>query len=211
MGGMIGLMLISMKNFKKMLDEESARYESQLSQGDEWGIKYETGALCGAESSFRPWELLHPGKSLYFAKGRELCEKNLDRAVNNMIHDFSCKRLEVTATGAFGKIALRVVAKYKEKYPDLKIRVWLPNALYRLSYAKAVEEFGSTDYRIAFFYCEDSFLRMNAAMMFRARLAVCFDASPRAGQRRDCAEDVINCGIFHLANGEIPQREKIEP
>lgn len=202
-------MFFTMKKFRKMLDEELERYENELTKnkwGEEWGIKYMAGAVCGAESSFRPWELLHPSKSLYFAKGRKLCEEKLDQAVNNMINDFSCKRLEITATGVLGKIALRVVAKYKEKYPNLEIRVWLPYALNRFTYAKAKDEYENTDYRVAFFYCKDSFLRMNAAIMYHARLAVCFDASPKADKRRDYAQEIINCGIFNLANGEIPHR-----
>ncbi len=194
-------MLLTMKQFEKMIDEEIERYET--SSKEELAMQPVSGFICGAESLFRPWELLFPSRSLYFPWGRKRCEKNLENAIACLFDDFFFHRVDIVGVGPYGKMAIRIIQKYLKEHPDANVRLWLPGPVCAYTLLKDEKRFSRYQCDFVYFYYSDSVLRMETAILLHSDIGMCFDLSPRSKKRLKRLQEKTGRGIFNLADKDF--------
>jgi len=198
-----------MKQFEKMMREEMERYETKTDE-EELGMQPVSGFICGAESCFRPWELLHPSRSLYFPWGRKRCRKYMKEVFDGLIDYYIFHRIDIVSAGPFGKIALEVLERYQQEWPDVEMRIWIPGGASAYTMARDNRRFSKYKCNLAYFASEDGFLRLETAIILHSDIGVCFDLGPRAKKRIRLMERETGRGIFNLADQDFAKQWKIE-
>lgn len=202
-------MLFTMKQFKKVVREEMERYDTKTKE-EEKGMRWVSGFICGAESCFRPWELLHPSRSLYFPWGRKRCRKYMEEVFDGLINECYFHRIDVVGAGPFGKIALEVMEQYQQERPDVKMRVWIPGGASAYTIARDNRRFSKYKCDLAYFASRDGFLRMETAMILHSDMGVCFDLGPRAKKRIQLMQCESERRIYNFADKDFAVQWKIE-
>lgn len=197
-------MFVSRKHFTKMLEEEMERYESE-SREEEKELRTASVAFSGAEHCFRPWELLSPGRSLYFPWGRKRCRERLARVIGGCLSSGDCRRLDITGAGPYGKIALSLAEEAVREHPGVEIRVWLPGPVCLSRYRRDLERFHGYHCSLAYFDYPDNILRMETAMLLHSSAGACFTLNPRAKKRLALLSEKTGRRVFRLDGKDFEQ------
>lgn len=197
-------MFVSEKRFAKILQEEMERYETQSSE-EEKELRTASIAFFGAEHCLRPWELLSPGRSLYFPWGRKRCRERLARVIGECVSSGRCRRLDIIGMGPYGKMALALAEEAVRETPGVEIRVWLPGPVCLTRYNRDLERFRGSSCSLAYFHYQDSVLRMETAMLLRSGAGACFTLSPRDQKRLALLSEKTGRRVFRLGGKDFDQ------